>query len=55
MREQFNIASLTKLTKAELQALLATAQAQLNMAADEVQQVSIRANLVAIKQALSLK
>jgi len=55
MKHQFNIASLAKLTKAELQALLATYQAKLFSAASEHVQSELHAKISMIKSALTCK
>lgn len=55
MKHQFNIASLAKLTKAELHALLATYQAKLIAAASEHVQSKLQSKISMIKSALTCK
>lgn len=55
MKHQFNIASLAKLTKAELQALLATYQSKLISTANVHVQSKLQSKISMIKSALAFK
>ena len=55
MKHQFNIASLAKLTKSELQTLLATYQARLSATGADAASADLQSKISMIKSALTLK
>ncbi|MEP2987368.1 MAG: hypothetical protein ABJN65_12005 [Parasphingorhabdus sp.] len=54
MQDQFNLASLAKLSKNELQVLLTTLTGQLHAASGEAEQISLRSKIETVKNALTL-
>lgn len=55
MKDQFNVAALANLSKAELMALLANLQSQLNVSTSDAEHASIKARLNKVSYALTLK
>ena len=55
MLDCFNTASLAKLSKTELQALLANYQAKLAASSDEFERIRLRSDISMIKKALELR
>ena len=55
MQDQFNLASLAKLSKTALLSLIATYAMQLDAAFDQVERSEIRGKILAAQEALRLK
>lgn len=55
MQDQFNIASLAKLSKSELEALLATLTGQFHAAANEFDRSAIQSQIAAVQLSLQLQ
>ena len=53
MQDQFNLASLAKLSNSELQALLATLTGQFHAASSEAEQISLHSKIETVKNALA--
>lgn len=55
MLDHFNTASLAKLSKADLQALLANYQARLTASSDDLERTQLRSDISMIQRALELR
>ena len=55
MQDQFNLASLAKLSKNDLGALLATLTGQFHAAANEFDRLAIQAQIAAVRASLQLR
>lgn len=55
MLDHFNTASLVKLSKAELHALLANYQAKLTASSDDLERAQLRSDISMIQRALELR
>ena len=55
MQDNFNLASLAKLSKAELEALLATLSSQFNAASSEADRSTILSKIAMVRLSIDLK